>query len=732
MEHENEAGGVHGLLRSLPRDPTTITLADGEVLVEQQSSGSDVFVVVHGILLATIDSGDGIGPTRVATFEQGDLLGELTALTGGLRSATVQANGAAVVAIVSRAEFVAWLATEPERSERIAAAARDRIDRNRAAALLARVLGTDDPSVLELALPRVEWVTLEPGEELCRQGEPSDAAHLILSGRVAVTTETGGEQRLVAELGRNQIVGELGVLDRLPRTATVTALRRTRLGSLRGEAIDALNVTHPQIGLHLFRQALARAVSPEDRSDVAHMVCIVPSASGHAALVRNVAEELGRHGTVTVVTAEDIDERFGAEASLAAVGSVGASRVLGHLHDLENAHDYVLMVADPTPTPWTLHTAEAADRVLVLAPTAPTGVDREVLGGLRDAFASIGLAPWLGVVHPDATPHPSGAPDAIGPTDRVLHLRRSNEVDHRRIARLLSGNGVALVLGGGGARGFGHIGAYRALLEHGIEPDIVYGSSIGSVIAATIALDFDVDQIVQACEDAFAGLLDWTLPLVAFLKGRRITDAIREGFGQHRCEHLWRPFVCTTTNLTQSRLDVVDSGPLDVAVRTSVSIPGILPPMSKDGDILVDGGVLNNLPADLASADPVIRTIWALDVSPPYGPRAKGPIEPSVSGFRLLAGRVARRRDAYPAAAGVVMQTMVAAASRDRWTMTIDGTIDHYLPLEIRDSGLLDFENIRPTVEAGYRSAVDRIPELLAQSTGTPAMAAEIASSDRS
>ncbi len=727
-----EDDGSDSLLQSLRAQPETRTLADGEVLVEQNTSGSDVFVVVHGLLVATIDSGDDIGPTRVATFEQGDLLGELTALTGGLRSATIRANGGAVVAVIPRTDFVAWLATEPERSERIAASARDRIDRNRASALLARVLGTDDPSVLEQAIHEVEWTTIEAGEELCRQGEPADAAHLILSGRVAVTAEEPTGPRLVAELGRNQIVGELGVLDRLPRTATVTALRRTRLGSLRAEAIDQLNSARPEIGLHLFRQALARAVNKHDRSDVAHTVCIIPSATNHNALVDTCTDELARHGTVTVVSAATIAERFGDDTVRAPVGSVRASRLLGHVHDLENAYDYVLLVGDATATPWTIHAAETADRVLALVPAQPDAEDDARLKDLRGAFESIGLRPWLGVLHADHTDHPTGAPGSIGAIDRLLHVRQSNTSDHRRLIRLLSGNGVALVLGGGGARGFGHIGAYRALLERNVEPDIVYGSSIGAVIAATIALDFGVDEIISACEDAFAGLLDWTLPLVAFLKGRRITESIRGAFGQHTCEHLWRPFVCTSTNLTQSRLDVVDSGPLDIAVRTSVSIPGILPPMSKDGDVLVDGGVLNNLPADLAHADPVIRTIWAIDVSPPFGPRAKGPIEPAVSGFRLLARRLARKRDAYPAAAGVVMQTMVAAASRDRWEMAVDGTIDYYLPLEIRDSGLLDFENIRPTVEAGYRSAVDRIPELLAQSTGTPAMAAEIASSDRS
>ena len=392
----------------------------------------------------------------------------------------------------------------------------------------------------------------------------------------------------------------------------------------------------------------------------------------------------------------------------------------------------MLLVGDRGATPWSLHVAEASDRLLALTPAQPTPAESATLRELDSALQSIGVRPWHGVLHPDSTSYPTGRPTELRDPVRTLHLRQSTESDHRRVARLLSGNAVAFALGGGGARGFGHIGAYQALGEHGIEPDIVYGSSIGAVVAAAIALDYSVEQITHEAEVLFQGLLDWTLPVVAMLRGRNITKAISDGFGGHDCEHLWRPFLCTATNLTQSRLEVISTGPLDEAVRTSTSIPGILPPMSRGGDILVDGGVLNNLPADLAAADPVVRTVWAIDVSPPFGPRAKEPIEPSVSGFRLLARRALRKRDAYPPAASVVMQTMVAGASRDRWAMTTDGTIDHYLPLEIRDSGLLDFENVRPTVQAGYRSAVDQIPELLDQTTGTPAIAADSASSESS
>ena len=700
------------LLEFLDAAPAAKLLPDGEVLVRQHDHGSDVFVVLDGAMEASIES-EGTD-AMVGRFQRGQLFGELTAISGGPRTATVRAAGTCSVAVVPRDEFLAWLDANPGHYEAVAELARDRVDRNRAAAMLARLFGSDNEDVLGEVLPMVQWRTLEPEEVLCNEGDPSDSAYLILSGRVGVTSDRRiGTMRRV-ELGRNQIVGELGVLDRLPRTATVTALRRTSLAELPAAAVQRIISKYPEVAINLFRQALGRALHPKPRSDQATAVGLV-FANTHLndRFVEIAESELARHGSVIVLDSAAVDNlltRDGAAQSPS--GSVGGSRVNALIHDLESSHDYVLLVGDPDATEWTLRIAETADRTMVAASAVPQADELEILERIEARLDRHRLPWWRIIIHRARATNPARHRPAAQAGERVLHARKGHEGDIRRAIRLLSGNGIGLALGGGGARGFGHIGAYRALTEAGIEPDVVSGASIGSVFGAAIALDWDPLRMETLAKEAFADLLDWTVPIVSFLKGERITKNISKAYSEYECQALWRPFCCVVTNLTQSCIEVRDSGPLDRAVRMSVSIPGVLPPMSDEGEVFVDGGVLNNLPADVVAMDPSVRTVFAIDVAPPVGPRVDQAIDSSVSGFSLLAGKARGRKIFHPSAASIVMQTMVAASGRDRRMLLEDGTIDHYMHLKIRGSSLLAFDNVEPVVLQGYESAKEQLDEL--------------------
>ncbi len=169
--------------------------------------------------------------------------------------------------------------------------------------------------------------------------------------------------------------------------------------------------------------------------------------------------------------------------------------------------------------------------------------------------------------------------------------------DLHRLARLVSGNATGLVLGGGGARGFAHLGVWRALGELGVDVDVIGGASIGAPLGAGMALRVAPDAFVPLAVEMFRDLLDYTVPVVSLVKGARITRNITSFFGGLDVRDLWLPFFCVSTNLTRSRLEVHDRLDLATAIRASVAIPGILPPVPFEGDLLVDGGVLNNLPA---------------------------------------------------------------------------------------------------------------------------------------
>jgi NTE family protein len=178
------------------------------------------------------------------------------------------------------------------------------------------------------------------------------------------------------------------------------------------------------------------------------------------------------------------------------------------------------------------------------------------------------------------------------------HVR--HDADLARLARRLTGRATGLVLSGGGARGFAHIGVVRALRDAGMEIDYIGGCSIGGIIGAGVAADWSYPQMVENFRRCFVDtnpLSDWTLPLVSLRSGRKVARLLREAFGETRdIEDLPLPFFCVSSNLTEGALEVHEHGPLWRWLRASCAIPGVLPPVFANGRVLVDGGVIDNLP----------------------------------------------------------------------------------------------------------------------------------------
>jgi predicted acylesterase/phospholipase RssA len=293
------------------------------------------------------------------------------------------------------------------------------------------------------------------------------------------------------------------------------------------------------------------------------------------------------------------------------------------MHEADVGNDHVVLQTDREMTAWTRRALRQADRVVVVCSPNPDATERELISKIFATIDDAGhVARMLAVLHPSTTDRPRGSAALLASTkaDELVHVRSGSSSDVARLARLASGHGYGLVLSGGGARGFAHLGVLRALEEQGVPVDQVAGCSMGSVIAAGIALDLRGEELLAQVEQQFHRLLDYTLPIVSIVKGRRITGNIEATFGGWDIEDLWLPYYCVSTNLTKSRLEVHRRGSTAIAVRASVAIPGVLPPVPFDGDLLVDGGVLNNMPFEVMRDDSTIGTIIAVDVAPDLGP----------------------------------------------------------------------------------------------------------------
>jgi len=237
----------------------------------------------------------------------------------------------------------------------------------------------------------------------------------------------------------------------------------------------------------------------------------------------------------------------------------------------------------------------------------------------------------LVLLHPAGLAHPSGSEDWVATMRpaRLFHLRNGSDGDADRLARVLTGQSVGLVLSGGGARAYAHIGAIRALHEHKVPIDFVGGVSMGGIIAAGLAMGWDDPEMEMRIRKAFVAtspLDDIAFPMIAMTRGEKVSERLVEHFDDRYIADLWLPFFCLSANLTTGAYQLHKSGLVREALRASISLPGVLPPVTSGNDVLVDGAVVKNYPADVMRAmqlGPIVgvdvgrgRSIEAKDVQP--------------------------------------------------------------------------------------------------------------------
>jgi NTE family protein len=283
-------------------------------------------------------------------------------------------------------------------------------------------------------------------------------------------------------------------------------------------------------------------------------------------------------------------------------------------------------------------------------------------------------------------------------------VREGSTSDFAHLGRLLTGRAVGLVLSGGAARGLAHIGVIRALHQSGVPIDMIGAASMGSIVAAGLALGWDDGELSHRLRHAFTDsnpVTDYTLPLLSLVKGREVTRRLRENFGEARIENLWRLYYCTSSNLTTGRAKTHRSGLLWRAVRASVAIPGILPPVIDGEEVLVDGGVMNNFPVD------VMRELRR---GPIIGVDVATKAAPMLTAANVGDGSLAwwiRSGFRRPAIVNLLMRagTVSSEAQANSYRQQVDLLLDP--PIESID--LMDWHAFDRAVEAGYRSTMEAL-----------------------
>ena len=201
---------------------------------------------------------------------------------------------------------------------------------------------------------------------------------------------------------------------------------------------------------------------------------------------------------------------------------------------------------------------------------------------------------------------------------------------------------IALVLGGGAAKGFAHIGVIKALESHSITPDIIVGSSAGSVVGALYAggyNGFDLQRVALSMDEGTVS--DWVLPNRGFIKGESLQKFVNNAVQNRPIEALNRTLAIVATDLQSGDLVVFERGDTGMAVRASSSVPGIFQPVKINGREYVDGGLVSPVPVRTArdlGADIVI----AVDISDrPKTARLRDTIDVLMQTFIIMGRTIA-------------------------------------------------------------------------------------------
>ncbi len=599
-------------------------------------------------------------------------------------------------------------------------------------ALLVHQLRTLFPDVaaatIEFMQRHLRWVEVAAGETLIEQGAPGDSAYLTISGRLRVyVAADDAPPRMVRELSRGEVIGEMSLYTGEPRSATVVAVRDSVLVQLAKEHFESLVVSQPQVSMTFTRQMIRRLQTEHERHSVAAPVTVglLPVSAGVLLeeFAQKLAAQLQRFGRVTIISGPVMDGALGDSGISTRDDSDADHRISLALDSLEAQHDFVLLVADSTPNHWTRRCIRNSDEMLLVAEAAqPPAVHAIEAACLTGRPSRSEAAEILVLLHADS-PIPRGAREWLArrPVTSHVNLRPALERDMARLARLLSRNAIGLVFAGGGARGFAHLGVWRALHERGIEIDVVGGTSIGAIMAALVAADSPIERAIRIARKAFSinPTGDYNLlPLVSLIKGRRVREVIRSsidelGGRQFDIEDLWKGFFCVASNYSQAREQRIASGDLGHALLASVAIPGALPPVVRDGDLLCDGGTFNNFPVDAMRELRGVGKVIGVDLGLRNSRRLE--FDEMPGSWALLLDRLRprkKRRYRLPSLTAYLLNiTILYSTSRQR---EVQRLADLYLNPPLNRVGLLQWSRFDEIVQQGYdyaAAAVDELPE---------------------
>ncbi len=578
-------------------------------------------------------------------------------------------------------------------------------------------IGMNDDIVRAL-INELKITSIPANQYLIQQNQISQELFIVIHGRLQKRQQSNAEPpKIISIIGRGEAICEQNVIGEYSSDSEILAIRDSLVASLNRTSFEKLLLKYPlEINQTLVKSIIQQSKdSGYHKAHSAETFAVIPISadvilSDFSSLL---ATQLNEHGPSSIIDSAQVEQSFN-DSKIAQITFTDERNdtILQWLSAQENAQRHVIYNIDKHLNNWTHRCLRQADHLIFVAKAENSPLISDFEQNILNSTLSTCAKKTLVLLHEEDIQVPSGTSQwlSLRSIDMHHHIRAGNPSDYGRVARFLTGNAIGLVLGGGGARGFAHIGVIRALQELNIPIDLVGGNSMGAIIAAECAMQWDYDTMITKTKQLCIEGDEFTLPIVSLFSGRKITQSLKNFFADVSIEDLWHRFYSVSCNISRATIMTHKNGSLFSAVLNSNTPPGLFPPQVDNGDLLVDGALLNNVPVDVMRKYNDGGIVIAVDVNSKEDLLNNTENEGGMNGWKLLFNKLNPMVETirYPNMIEILTRASMIGSLAKRKEM-MDGLADIYLQPPLKNFSIRAYKQGDKIALQGYKYAIKEL-----------------------
>lgn len=571
------------------------------------------------------------------------------------------------------------------------------------------LFGSLSDEALQAIVVQFESIELPDDSVLFAQGDASDYLYILVGGKlISLLNANEASEKIIGYIKPGETVGEMGVLTQETRSLTVKAVEESQLLKLSRQSFTRILTEYPAIVFDIIRPIVQRSqkvihlLSEQDKSS-----CIV--------VLNATANALTEEFFANFATLRHVQDK----TFLFDTPQTNRQETAELLSILQTKGKTITcFLKSPYSKIAKLALEHCSKLYLVEDGSAKATFSqeiKEVVANIQAQNKEVGLI----LLQRKKQNIPTNTVAWLDLVTFSAHFQfcMTEQMDYLRLIRYFLGKSIALVLSGGGAKTWAHIGVIKALTEQKVPIDLISGTGMGAVVAACYAMHNDAEKLHDSFSiiaKALITSLRWrhiSWPRIALFNGKAFTHALKEVFAERHIEDLWLPYFCMSSNLTTNAPYLHHRGLLWQATRASNALPGLFPPMTMDGMLHVDGGLVDNLPTD-AMRDLVGKyaTVIAVDLDSMPQKQTHYDFPPVLTLLKTFLSR--KNKENYPHGLDTYVQSLYIGAHslKQRNTLLADALINPDLSL-FHYFELLEGQE-QELIDVGYQAAMGQLGKL--------------------